>query len=362
MNHKMTIKIFLLFFIVCALCPAQEKNNVFWSGIAKPASFGKPFWADIHSPLIRVEVAYATNSPDYDWSDSNAPNRLFVFANLGADIPIWSGNFANGKYGFSLTLPFMIDTWYDRFEPITSPIINASYRFGAFDAGFLYRLNNPLSVFPLNPDSSLPGFFHFNIYNWALKLSVFKHESTHLGDELTIHREWQDLPIKRIDVLTNYAELIFTLNDPDGQARLNHGFKFGVVFNYKFRDGWYTVLDSEAEAGLVKPARFPFQFHVQYQFQSAIFSRGFQIIASGEYRLRERHKYPYSYSETNKRYDEPDLVNCFNFFTGIRYDNQKSSYFSKIGIGARGYFGLNPYGQFRSMPYYRQFGLAFMFE
>ena len=362
MNNKMIIKVFLLLFITSALCQAQETDSIFLNGIAKPASFGKPFWADIHSPLIRVEVAYATNSPDYDWGGSNAPNRFFVFANLGVDIPIWSGNFADGKYGFSLTLPFMIDTWYDRFEQITSPIINASYRFGAFDTGFLYRLDNPLSVFPLKQESSLPGFLRFNIYNWALKLSVFKHESTHLGDELTIYREGLDLPITRIDVLTNYAELIFTLNDPDGQTRLNHGFKFGVVFNYNFKDGWYTVLESEAEKGLVQPARFPFQFHAQYQFQSAIFSQGFQIIASGEYRLRERHKYPYSYSGTDYRGGEPDLVNCFNFFAGIRYDNQKSNYFSKIGIGVRGYFGLNPYGQFRSMPYYRQFGLAVMFE
>ena len=358
----MRIKVFLLLFIACAVCSAQEASSLFWSGIARPASFGKPFWADIHSTLIRTEVAYATNSPDYDWADSSEPYRFFVFANLGVDFPVWSGNFADGKYGFSLALPFSIDTWYDRFEPITSPIINASYRFGVFDFGFLYRLDSPLPVFPQNRESSLPGFLHFNIYNWALKLSPFKHESTHLGDELTIHREWQDLPIKRIDVLTNFAELIFTLNDPDGQLRRNHGFKFGVVFNYSHKNGWYTVLESEAEEGLVKPANFPFQFHVQYQYQSELFSRGFQIIASGEYRLRERHKYPYSYSGTDKQYNEPNLVNCVNLLAGIRYDNQTANYFSKIGLGARYYIGLNPYGQFRSMPSFRQFGLAVLFE
>ena len=358
----------MFFFVVSgALCYAGEGNgspsgSVFWSGVAKTASFGKPFWADMHSPLIRVEAAYATNSSDYDWGDTDNANRLFLFANLGVDIPVWAGNFAGGKYGFSLALPFMIDTWYDRFEPITSPIINASYRFGAFDIGFIYRLNEPLRVFPRNAYSSLPGFLRFDIYNWALKLSPFKHESTHLGDELTIHREWQDLPIKRVDVLTNYAELIFTLNDPDGHARRNHGFKLGVVFNYSFRDGWYTVLESEAETGLVEPATFPFQFHAQYQYQSALFGRGFQAIASGEYRLRQRHKYPYSYSGSASRDDKPNLVNCFNVFAGVRYDNQKNNYFSKIGLGARAYIGLNPYGQFRSMPHYRQFGLAFLFE
>jgi hypothetical protein len=60
--------------------------------------------------------------------------------------------------------------------------------------------------------------------------------------------------------------------------------------------------------------------------------------------------------------DHPNLVNCFNFFAGIRYDNRKANYFSKIGIGAHYYFGINPYGQFRSMPYYSQLGLAVIFE
>jgi len=344
----------ILLLLISALCSAEEKaeKSGFWKGVAKPAPFGRPFWADMHSPLIRAEIAYATNSPDYDWGNYNTNYRFFLYANLGADIPVWSGSFADGKYGLAVILPFMIDTWYDRFEPKTSPIINISYRFGAFDTSFIYRLDSPAQVLP-----------HFNIYNWAIRVSPLKHESTHLGDELTIHRENMDLPITRVDVLTNYLELIFTLNDPDNQRRLNHGFRFGFIFNYKFKDGWYTVLASEAQADFVEASRFPFEFYLQYQFQSALFSKGFQIIASAEYRLRERFKYQYSYADSRERFPlNKNIANCFNVFAGIRYDNQKSNYFSKIGIGARYYFGINPYGQFRSMPYYHQVGLAVFFE
>ncbi|MDR0313948.1 MAG: hypothetical protein LBI14_10155 [Treponema sp.] len=306
----------------------------------------------MHSTLIRVEIAYATNSPDYDWGGFNTKNRFYVFANLGADIPIWSGSFSNEKYGLSITLPFMIDVWLDRFELKTSPVINTDYRFGAFDFSFIYRLDHQISVLP-----------SFNIYNWALKLSLFKHESTHIGDELTIFRKKEDMPITRVDVAYNFAELIFTLNDPDGQARLNHGFKVGLLFDYGMKGGWYNPLISEAEEGTINPNRFPFEFYIQYQFQSALFSHGFQIIASAEYRLRERYKYPFSYSGSmSDFYKESHLVNCFNFFAGIRFDNQKSNYFSKIGIGIRYYLGINPYGQFRSMPHYNQFGLAVLFE
>jgi hypothetical protein len=346
-----------LFFLLIAstLCPAQETNGGFWQGIAKPASFGKPFWADVHSTLIRAEIAYATNSPDYDWNSNNTSKKFFVFANLGADIPLWSGNFKDKKYGFSLTLPFMVDVWLDRFDGAggTDAVINTSYSIGFLEAGFIYRLNSTLSVFP-----------HFNIYNWAIKFSFFKHESTHIGDELTIYRKDLNMPITRIDVAANYAELILILNDPDSQFHSNHGFKFGFLLLHNFKRGWYKIYDSEVQADVAERSQIPFELYLQYQYQSRLFSRGFQIIASAEYRLRERYKYPYSYSGTmsDNSFKESNLVNCFNFFAGIRYDNQKNNYFSKIGLGIRYYIGLNPYGQFRSMPYYNQFGLALMFE
>jgi len=352
LNKTLGVKL-LLFLFASALCPAQEANGGFWKGVGRVASFGKPFWADMHSTLIRAEISYATNSPDYDWGEINSAFRPYVFANLGADIPIWSDNFTEKKYGLSVTLPFMIDLWFDRFELLTSPIINTAYRVGAFDTCFIYRLDTPPAVFP--------------IYNWAVKLSVFKHESTHIGDELAIFRKAINLPVTRVDVAYNYAELIFTVNDPDGQTRRNHGFKAGVLFNYEYKKGWYEVMDYEAQADLVERSRFPFEFYMQYQYQSALFSRGFQIIASVEYRLREQYRYPFFHSDTMD--DSPqnntnglNLANCFNVFAGIRYDNQQSNYFSKIGIGLRYYYGINPYGQFRSMPNYHQFGLAVIFE
>jgi len=147
---------------------------------------------------------------------------------------------------------------------------------------------------------------------------------------------------------------------------LNHGIKFGFLFNYGyFKNGWYSVMEGEGDPDLAEPNKVPVEFYLQYQYQSPLFSHGFQIIASAEYRLRERHKYPFSYSGSMKdsfQDNPPNLVNCYNIYAGIRYDNQKNNYFSKIGIGARYYLGLNPYGQFRSMPYYNQIGLVAIFE
>ena len=356
LNKKLLFSSCILLILSSNFCMAQETNDVLWQGFVKPASFGKPFWADMRSTLIRAEIAYATGSPDYDWAGVNKSFRPFVFTNLGVDIPIWSDNFSDGKFGLSFTLPFMVDLWLDRFDGDgiqTDAVINTSYRFGMIETGFIYRLNSPLLDLP-----------YFSIYNWAVKFSFFKHESTHIGDELAILRKDLNLPITRIDVASNYAELIFILNDPDGYTRLNHGFKFGFLLLHNFKRGWYKVYETEAQADLVEPSKVPFELYIQYQFQSPLFWQKFQIIASIEYRLRERYRYPFSYSETTSdiTYNETNLVNCFNFFAGIRLDNKKNNYFSKIGMGIRYYTGINPYGQFRSMPYFNQLGFAIIFE
>ena len=350
---KRPLIILFCLFLASVVCLPLGANDSFWDGIARTSSFGRPFWADMHSTLIRIEMAYATNSPDYDWGRTGKRYRPFIYTNLGVDIPIWSGNFRNGRYGLSFTLPFMIDVFYDRLEWTTSPVLNTSFRFGFLDTVFIRRFNSPRTALP------------FNIYNWTLKLSVFKHESTHIGDELTVFRMHEGFEIIRIDVMYNYAELVFTLNDPDGQTRRNNGFKFGILFNYNFRRGWYWAHHTEANLDLVSPARFPFEFHVQYQYQSALFSRGFQTIISFEYRLRQRYRYPFKYWDGANNFfinNPPNLANCFNIVAGIRYSSQRQGYFSKIGIAARYYFGINPHGQFRSMPYFQKWGLSLIFE
>ncbi len=53
---------------------------------------------------------------------------------------------------------------------------------------------------------------------------------------------------------------------------------------------------------------------------------------------------------------------CINTFAGVRYHNPNVFGGYKIGVGFRAYFGINPYGQFRSTPIYQQFGLALIFE
>jgi hypothetical protein len=336
----------------------DKRASLFWDGLAQSPTFGRPFWADMHSTLTRGEVAYATNSTDYDWAGKDVAYRAFVFANLGADLPLWSGNFDAGKYGVSVTLPFLIDVWLDMFERTTAPVINTGYRFGAFEIGFIHRLEKPF----------------WRIKNYALRLSPLKHECTHIGDELTIARMNEGLKVTRINVSYNYAELMLTINDPDGSLHRNHAFRFGLLVLHDFGKGYYDILPQEADESVVEPSHRPFEYYLQYQYQSRLLLRNLQAIASVEMRSRERYNYPFSYSGRLQDYwdEHPDLKSmvlaspdkvCVNVFLGLRYNNPKSkAYYSKIGIGFRYYGGINPYGQFRSQPRYSQWGLSLMFE
>lgn len=346
-----------------------RRGAAFREGFAAMPAWGRPFWADMHSTLVRAEVAYATNNAEYDWANKGGDYRPYVFANLGADLPVWSGNLADKQYGVSVTLPFMVDVWLDMFERTTAPVINTGYRFGALELGFIHRLKKPLSW------SRLPNWWWLTLHSYAIRLTPLKHECTHIGDELTIHRKDDSaMHITRINVSYNYAELQFTLNDPDGSRQRNLGVKGGILVLHHPKEGWYSILPEEGDVELVQPVHFPVEMYAQGQYQTNTSRCGLQGIASMEIRYRSHYRYPFSHTGGFGDYLDrhPQIAElmlkknadiCSNTVVGIRYNNPKhTGYFSKIGISCRYYTGINPYGQFRSQLNYNQWGVTLIFE
>jgi hypothetical protein len=369
----------------CAVCYAAEDagtaqeaaapSNFFWDGLAKPAPWGRPFWSDTHSALIRAEIAYASNSPEYNYADLPGDYRPYFFTNIGADVPIWSGNFCNNRFGLKISVPIMVDVWLDFFEKTTSPVINTDYRPGAPEIGFMYRFPNPLNVLRPKWNNIIGDFFSFSLNNIAFRFSPFKHESTHIGDELTIARNDLNMEVTRVNVSYNYAEFQLTINDPEISRKSNHAAKIGLLILWDFDKGWYQMFPAEGNEKVVQPSQSPVEMYFQYQYQTAASRYGFQGIFSVELRLRERYHYPFSYPAGGHYEEAMDLYNaqfantpftmrpCVNLTAGIRYINMgQRNYFSKIGLMFHYYKGINPYGQFRSMPRFEQFGLALVFE
>ena len=85
-------------------------------------------------------------------------------------------------------------------------------------------------------------------------------------------------------------------------------------------------------------------------------------------RFRELYNYPFFYASGGVTTDDLHLLedvrmqSCLSVFAGIRYNNPRINYFSKIGLGLRAYAGINPHGQFRSQAFYNQWGFVILFE
>jgi hypothetical protein len=347
------------------------QENFFWEGLARAAPWGRPFWADMHSTLIRAEAAYATNSPEYNYADLPGDYRPYAFINLGADIPVWSGDFSGDQFGLKITFPIMFDVWLDLFERTTAPVINTDYRFGVFETNFMYRFEKPIEVFKSKWNNMAGDFLNLSLRNVSFRFTPFKHESTHIGDELTISRKDLNMDITRVNVSYNYAEFQLVVNDPENSRESNHALKIGLLLLHHFDDGWYSILPAEGNVESVEPSQSPVEMYFQYQYQTTVLHRGFQGIISAELRMRERYHYPYQYQDghyqeiMDEYYRDIPFTGrwSFNLAAGIRYFNPRSNnYFSKIGLMFHYYTGINPYGQFRSMPRYNQFGLALVFE
>ncbi len=330
----------------------DSENTSFLDGLIQTGTWGKPFWADTHSTISKAELAVATNVPTYDWGETGEVYRPYIFANLGTDFPVWSGNFSNGKYGLSVTMPFFIEVWLDMFERETAPVINTSYRFGAPEFNFIYRFDNA-------------GFFK----NFTVRLVPFKHECTHIGDEIALRNADAELAIKRVNVSYNYNELQITINDPDGRRGANHAFRVGMLATLDKGSGWYSYAKGDANNNVLKPSDYPYEAYFQYQYQSDEFWGGLQLMLSAEMRVRPKYGYPYYEKDLSGNwyevYVEEYLSYNFNYFAGLRYslpENNSALYYTKVGLGLHVYTGINPHGQFRSIPYFQQLGLALIFE
>lgn len=336
-----------------SLCIDTSTHTTFKRGLLKVPTFGRPFWADMHSTITKAEFAVATNSREYDYDQTGKPYRTFLFTTLGIDFPLWTGSFKNHKYGLSFTVPFSVDIWMDLFENITQPVINTSYRISTPEISFIHRFDKPFWI----------------IRNYSFRVSLWKHESTHLGDELTIKRKSLGFPITRINVNYNFSELSFMLNDPDGALKQNHSLKLGLLFlSSDYNSGWYNAISEEANKKLVKSNKYKFEWYAQYQYQTNTHKRtGLQGIASIELRNRPVYQYPFFTQKDGNglwigQISENQMSWNVNVFLGVRYNNPMIMKYYRIGLGLRGYTGINPYGQFRNMPNYSQFGLALILE
>ena len=323
----------------------SESASPFARGLFRYSAFGHSLYADMHPNFVRMDIPYATNQTPYNWGDhTGVPYRWQTMGLFGINLPIWTGNLVDSTYALTVTMAMSANLWMDFFDFRTSPIVDTDYRIGIPTFTFLHRLNR--------------GFFK----NYSVAWSPFKHESTHLGDELQIKNVERGYALKRVNVSYNYTEFVFTLNEAENRYEENHTLRVGLMVLW--HKNWYNIDKWDGDSTLAMPRHSPWELYLQYQYQSPTSKHGFQGIASAEIRNRALYGYDLTAKDKESAIMRADRrVFTYNIFIGARYNTPNyDGYFSRIALGVRLYHGNCPYGQFRSIANYSQIGVCLLFE
>lgn len=330
--------------------------------------YGHSLYADQHPDFMRADLGAVSFAPETNYGGSPSKYSAQMFAVFGARISVWTMDLQDRRFGLNISQTASAHLWMDISEPTTSPVVNTDYRVAAPTFTFLHRLQG---------EEKVPF-----LRNYSIQFCPFKHESTHIGDEMVLQRADKGYALRRVNVSYNYAELDVTLNEPEDRYTQTHTFRVGVLVLLNPKHGWYFIDSRDGDVNNIAsnqpvhlnpnglperygPSGMPFEMWLQYQYQSSCSPHGFQAIVSAE--VRNRARYGYSLTET-MHVDAPREAKAdprrftYSVFVGARYNMPHyDGYFSRIAAGVRAYHGNCPYGMFRSVDNFSSIGFSIVF-
>lgn len=305
--------------LLLSLSSFSQKGDQF--SLFKNRTFYKPFVSEISSTLNNISVGVVkSKSPD------GIERKLALMEiHLGMDAPIMYGQ--GNNFRWAVSLPVSLHVLWAPFEETTAPILNNDYRFGISFTGITYLKND-------------------FIKNISFKLTPFAHESTHLGDELSIYGIEHLDNFYRVNVSYEYFELGLTLNDPDTLDGSLLSFKMGLMGLLNPTKGYYSFFEEEIGNNTFYPSErwAEFYFQLNYRkYEGFLSSNTWKPSISVE--ARNRVKYQYDVEGKKSR------TWNFNAFIGYDYIPTDSKLVKSVGLYFRYYKGINPHGQLRDFDY-----------
>jgi len=310
---------------------AQDLDHYFF----KDSHILKPFLSEIRSTAIKTELAWL-NKLDENYYVSDYASRPFIEVHLGTELPIYY--LVNRQKDFKFSISGFIGNilLIDMFEEITAPVINTDYFFGLKTAAIKY-LDHP------------------HIRNMGLKLVPVFHESTHIGDEFSIHGH-HDLPyFRRVNVSYEAWEIAAVLNDPDTIRSNLLSAKVGFHGLWKPSKGYYTTDSLETKNQLAPPSKKNYEYYIQMNLQRTngfLCSERWMNVISVE----ASNRLKFSYDEATREERNWNI----NLYFGWKYMTGKSGH--NLGFFFRYYAGIIPNGQFRNTGGYRYAALSIVYH
>jgi hypothetical protein len=283
----------------------------------------------------QITVLAATYAKEYQYQVKHGSRRIWDIS-LGKEIPIvgWESTRSGGNelepgaFAFGVWIPVSFHMVED-FLDDSSPIINTDYRFGG----------------QLKAQRAFEGQ-----RSLSFKLQV-GHESTHLGDEFTLHAVTTYPDFERINVSYEYWE---------------YGIGFELLseamsLEWRFRHGGIQVLGDEGfySDHLLEPngreiATSRHNFEPSFGIEATPTQpRGWHPYGSVDLRLRTVYDYAKPTRETPE-----DRQWSVSAVLGLRNGAFKRTDRGIPDFVLRGYYGVNPNGQFRSQRSYWQIGVG----
>lgn len=346
MNHLKSIFFFSLFILTSTFVLAQEssKKGHFWTS----RDFGQYFIADRYAPYLKIGVGMTFVHSEYDVSDQGRDHFIAAEPVVGGQIPIYF--YDDGTNKFSVSMPVSFSVWFDFLEERTAPILNTDYRYALVEFNYSRRLSNSF------------------IKNIGIKFIPFFHESTHLGDELALMRVRDTIPTTRVNVSYESLELAFLINDVYGATEKNHALRLGAKFVLEPDKGYYHIDPLEVTPFFtVDRSERWIEPYVQYQYQNPdafLSTERMMFLFSLDCNLRVSYGYPYFNCYDGVRHEvlnEEKYVLSTNMMVGYKFLKDTGEA-SKVGAYINAYYGINPHGQFRTIPRYPWIGLVCVYE
>ena len=295
----------------------------------------KPFLSEIRSTAIKAELA-RLNKLDENYYVSDYASRPFIEVHLGTELPVYYLSNRQKNFKFSASGYMGNILLIDMFEEITAPVINTDYFFGLKAAAIQY-IDHPY------------------IRNIGFKLVPVFHESTHVGDEFSIHG-YHDLPtFRRVNVSYEAWEIAAVINDPDTMRTNLLSVKAGLHGLWNPANGYYATDSIETKNQPAPTSEKNYEYYMQLNWQRTrgiLCSDRWMNVLSAE--ANNRLKFSYDEAVPEKRSWN------INLYIGWKYMARKSGH--NLGIFFRYYAGIIPYGQFRNTGGYRYAGLSIVYH
>jgi hypothetical protein len=299
---------------------SQKEDNYF--SLFQQRTFYKPFASEISSTLSKI----STGGTKSTLQNGDKIYSALTEIHLGVDLPLLYNK--NNFFTWQFFMPVSIHVLWSTFEETTAPIVNNDYRFAFAFAGIKYFDNNNF------------------IKNISLKITPLAHESTHLGDEVSIYGLQYIDSFYRVNVSYEYYELGLVINDPDTIKGNLLSFKFGFMGLINHNKGYYSLFEDEiGDRTFFKSDRWA-EYYIEVNYKKAtgfLTTKTWHPEISVEFRNRVRYQY--------EKPGKEDRVWCINAFIGYKFVPKHAKGIESVGNYFRYYNGINPYGQFRNIDY-----------